>query len=227
MVDCIYRTNFYRNFLLKKDIHPVIRRYLETPLVDKQKIIKECEFVVLDFETTGLDLKNDDILSFGWILIQNKKIVLNKCAHHIVNVNKKLEKSNVVVHKITDDDMTVAKKLTEILPKLLQVIKGRVIVAHHSKIENNYLQKACKLLYGYKIPLLFVDTMEIQKKEQERRNIPIAASSLRLFNIRDKLNLPRYKAHNALEDAIATAEIFLAQISHMQRGFATKLKNVL
>ena len=41
---------------------------------------------------------------------------------------------------------------------------------------------------------------------------------LRLFNLRPRYNLPRYKAHNALSDAIATAELFMALAAEMAPG---------
>ena len=40
--------------------------------------------------------------------------------------------------------------------------------------------------------------------------IEIAPGDLRLFNLRERYHLPNYKAHNALSDAISTAELFLA-----------------
>ena len=45
----------------------------------------------------------------------------------------------------------------------------------------------------------------------ERKQQPISQESLRLFNLREQQGLPHYKAHNALEDAISTAELYLAQ----------------
>ncbi|RLA09041.1 MAG: hypothetical protein DRQ51_00205 [Gammaproteobacteria bacterium] len=217
----------YRKYLLKKNTHPILQKYLKSPLVDKNKTIKDLEFIVLDFETTGLDLKKDVILSFGWTLIKNNKINLGASCHYLINVKQKLKKDAVTVHQITDDKLQDGFVVEDILPKLLEVIKGRVVVAHHDIIEKTHLQKTCQKLYDYKIPVIFADTMKIEKRELDRRNIPVVANQLRLFNIRSNLSLPKYNAHSAIEDAIATAELFLAQISHMQQGFNTKLKNIL
>ena len=45
----------------------------------------------------------------------------------------------------------------------------------------------------------------------------------RLDDCRERYGLPRYGAHNALTDAIATAELWLAQMSHMQKKEALRL----
>jgi DNA polymerase-3 subunit epsilon len=55
-----------------------------------------------------------------------------------------------------------------------------------------------------------IDTLEIAQRAFQRRNHTIQPGDLRLFNLRPRYNLPQYKAHNALSDALATAEVFLA-----------------
>jgi len=50
----------------------------------------------------------------------------------------------------------------------------------------------------------------LARRAMERRQQPFRARDLRLFNLRASHHLPRYPAHNALSDALATAELFLA-----------------
>ena len=73
-----------------------------------------------------------------------------------------------------------------------------------------------------------IDTLMIEKNIREKANKPIVVNELRLFNLRNHYNLPRYHAHNALEDAIATAELFLAQINkHFSSPDKLKIKALL
>ncbi len=55
-----------------------------------------------------------------------------------------------------------------------------------------------------------IDTLQLGQRLFELRNHTIQATDLRLFNLRPRYNLPRYRAHNALTDAMATAELLLA-----------------
>ncbi|MDH5396136.1 MAG: hypothetical protein OEW97_07655, partial [Gammaproteobacteria bacterium] len=57
--------------------------------------------------------------------------------------------------------------------------------------------------------------------------IPYKSKDLRLFNLRKKLNMPVYKAHNALLDAIATAELFLAILNDVSPKNNARLKEFL
>ena len=59
-----------------------------------------------------------------------------------------------------------------------------------------------------------IDTQVLAKRRFERNNVPYQGKDLRLFNLRKSFNLPVYKAHNALLDAIATAELFLLMVKN-------------
>ena len=60
----------------------------------------------------------------------------------------------------------------------------------------------------------------IAEKQAHRLNKPVQPNALRLFNLRKQMNLPNYKAHNALEDAISTAELFLAQKANINQDLS-------
>lgn len=55
-----------------------------------------------------------------------------------------------------------------------------------------------------------LDTLKIETGKRTVNQIHINPESLRLFALRDQYNLPRYKAHNAMQDAISTAELFFS-----------------
>ena len=60
-----------------------------------------------------------------------------------------------------------------------------------------------------------IDTLTLARKWLARRNKEPEQGALRLYALRERYGLPRYNAHNALSDALATAELFLAQVEHM------------
>ena len=55
-----------------------------------------------------------------------------------------------------------------------------------------------------------LDTLKIERRKIQQMQQHTQPDGLRLFNFREKYNLPCYKAHNAMQDAISTAELFLA-----------------
>ena len=79
------------------------RDYLLAGLPNQNKSVSETDFLVIDFETTGLDSQKDHIISVGYTEIKNNKIMLGASDHHIVNTDNPLTSDNVSIHHLTDD----------------------------------------------------------------------------------------------------------------------------
>jgi len=197
---------------LKQSNNECFRNYLLKGLPDINQSVHNSHFFVLDFETTGLDVNKDHIISAGFTEIQNNRILLNKSEHHIVTTKLKLGNKNVSIHNITDDMVSKGMPIIDLIEYLLEKMAGKILIAHYQRIEYSFIQQACQSLYGLPLPLIMLDTLAIEKRKLEKLNRPIVANQLRLFNLRKAYNLPRYKAHNAMEDAISTAELFIAQV---------------
>jgi DNA polymerase III subunit epsilon len=192
-----------------------MRDYLSTPFPATGTDWKEVDIVALDLETTGLDPKKDHILSFGLIHLRHNTIRLNSAWHEIVRIDEQVPESSAVIHHITDDDTASGKPLEELLPQLLHHLAGKVILVHYKNIEQNFIDAACRRLYGMPFIIPIIDTLPIAQRLLEFRNHTIRPGNLRLFNMRALFNLPQYKAHNAMYDALATAELFLAMAAEM------------
>ena len=192
-----------------------IRDYLSVPLIDKSSDIHRVPMLSLDFETSGLDARKDHIVSAGYVAIVDGMIQLSTARHELVKLGGLLTEQSVVIHKITDDDVSAGLPLDEVITNLLHALAGKIMVAHHAKIELTFLSHACQLLYGVSPRFPVVDTMRLAKQWMVQRNKEIEQGDLRLFNLRKRYGLPMYQAHNALSDAIATAELLQAQIGHM------------
>ena len=72
-----------------------------------------------------------------------------------------------------------------------------------------------------------IDTEVLARRRLQRRNQPYRPGELRLSGLRERYQLPRYRAHNALSDALATAELFLAITADMAADDRVRLKELL
>ena len=214
MLDWWRRTAWYRDYLLAGTDNDKLAAYLKTPLPDRRLPAVEAEYLALDFETTGLDPGTDSILSAGYTTIRNGRVILGESGHYLLRVATPLPARSVVIHRITDAVMERGAPLPEVMEQLLELMRGKVVLVHYAAMERGFLQAASRQLYGIRLPLCMVDTLENEKRLLMRRHLAIGKGQLRLFNLRKQYNLPRYRAHNAMEDALATAELFLAQMNH-------------
>lgn len=211
----------------KQAKHPVMLKFLSRPFPDSKAPWDKLEIVSLDFETTGLDPRHDQILSYGKVHIKNGIIRLATARHELVQAESDITESSAVIHHITDDMASEGRPLEEVLPGLLDSLGGKVMLVHFNKIEQGFLNAACMRLYGSPFIIPTIDTLELSQRELLRRNHAVVHNQLRLFNLRDSFKLPAYKAHNALYDAMTTAELFLMLEGEITPNGATRLKQLL
>ena len=204
-----------------------ISQYLSQTLISENSLIKDLEFLVLDFETTGLNVKTDKIISLGYVVIKDLHLLPASSTHILVNPKQQLSEENVGIHQITDNELKSGIRLDLALDQLLHEMTGRVVIVHFDLIEKSFINQACGRFYKIKsLPMKMLDTLRIEQNKVRYTHSYVKQESLRLYALRDRYNLPRYKAHNALQDAISTAELFLAQIEHFGDKDNIRLKQL-
>ena len=142
-------------------------------------------------------------------------VKLDTSCHQLISIDGQIPEESAVIHHITDDQAATGISIEDALPKLLSHLAGKVMLVHYASIEQNFIDAACRKLYGVPFMIRTIDTLVLAQRLFERRNATIQTGDLRLFNLRPRYNLPNYKAHNALSDALATAELFLAMAAEM------------
>jgi len=219
--------NLRRRWALRRTPAGPLRDYLETPFPKPSADCRDLAFLAVDIETTGLNPKRDDILSVGWVSMQCDRIDLGDAGYRLVRAARAIPEAIAIVHRITDDQAARGDLLDDVLAELLEKLVGKVMIAHHATVEKNFLNAVCQRLYGVGVPVPAIDTQVLAKRTLERRHITCKDSDLRLHALCEHYNLPRYGAHNALNDALAAAELFLAQASYRDRGKEIPLRDFL
>ncbi len=204
-----------------------LRDYLANPFPAPSSDYRQVNYLALDLETTGLDAKTDSILSFGYVSLAGTLIDLASARHRLVLTDRAIPEASAVIHQITDDQAAAGQPLVEVLVEFLQALAGKVMIAHHSLIEETFVDLACKRLLGGPLLVPIVDTQALALRHFQRRQIPFKGSDLRLHALGARYNLPRYSAHNALSDALAAAELFMAQAAYRDSGKRIALKEFL
>ncbi len=181
-------------------------------------------YLVLDMETTGLDPVKDRILSFGWVIIEKGGIQLHS-AQHLYLKGTEVDTASIGIHLITDSDLENHGQPPEkALEALHKALSGKIVVAHHAPIEIAFLKKIWLGLSDSDADVHILDTLSIERVLLSRRHEGISQNALRLASCRERYGLPDYAAHDALTDALATAELLVAQAYHL--GNKTTLESL-
>ncbi|HSM31182.1 MAG TPA: exonuclease domain-containing protein [Woeseiaceae bacterium] len=173
---------------------------------------ERAELVCLDIETTGLDPATVDMLSIGWVLIRNGRVDLSTAESHVVKPSGDVGDSPAI-HGLTDSVVDQGISPEEAMQRVLEVLKGRVLVVHHAGLDKKLLDRLCKDQFGDKLLVPVVDTMALENRHMSRQHHLEDTRSLRLPDLRKHYNLPWYRGHDCLGDAIATAELLIAMVA--------------
>ncbi len=192
-----------------------MQAYLDTPTPRANTPYDVAEFIVVDLETTGLDPLADEIVSIGWVLVTRSRVLLASASHIVICTGNPMNQS-AIVHGLRDSDLAAGAPLGQALDEFLSALAGRVLVAHHAPLDCSFLDKACNEAYGVPLVARCVDTLELEKRRRAHRNQSYTSGALRLGALREHYGLPRVRAHNALADAIATAELLLVMARRRQ-----------
>ena len=199
-----------RRWLLRRAPPGPVKDFLAAGFPPGGSDWREVGYLALDLETTGGDPLRDEIVSFGWVCIDRRRIVLASARHRLVRLAGAMSAQSAVIHRITDDEAAEGVPLEQALEELLQAMAGRIMIAHHAATEVGFVGEACRRRFGAGILTPAVDTLSLAFAARQRQRRPPRPGELRLGNLRRQYGLPRYPAHNALSDALAAAELFLA-----------------
>ena len=159
----------------------------------KQDITFDQELVAFDLETTGLSSQCDRIIEIGAVVMKNGREVDR--FQTFVDPEQKLERKIVDLTGITDDMLVGAPKIEEVLPKFLEFIKDRVLVAHNSDFDTGFIRAECARL-GYPYDYTAADTLILSQ------NLLPQLGKFKLNIVSDALSLPDFNHHRAGDDAL-------------------------
>ena len=168
----------------------------------EQDITFDQEFVAFDLETTGLSSRSDRIIEIGAVVLKNGEEVDR--FQTFVDPERPLERKIVELTGITDEMLVGAPKIEEVLPKFLDFIGDRVLVAHNSDFDTGFIRAECQRL-GYDYHYTAADTLILSQ------NLLPQLSKFKLNIVSNALSLPDFNHHRAADDAM-TCGLIMAKL---------------
>ncbi|RUO18200.1 DNA polymerase III subunit epsilon [Aliidiomarina iranensis] len=204
---------------------PRLKRFyqagIDAGITDPTTKLSDVPLLSIDFETTGFDPKKHGIVSIGSIPFNLKRIFNQQAKHWLAKPRRSLNTESIVVHGITHSQIQQAPDLLDILDDLFEVISGHLLVVHYRGIERPFLDVALRERIGEGIQFPVIDTMQLEARMHRvkplslwQRMLGKKETSIRLADSRSRYNLPWYHPHDAVTDALATAELLQAQIAY-------------
>ena len=160
--------------------------------------------VVLDTETTGLNVKDGHrIVEIGCIELNNL-IPTKKTFHCYLNPQRKVSEKAFEVHGYTDDFLSKQKKFEEVVHDFLSFVSGKRLIIHNAEFDLSHLNNELKILGKETIKNEIVDTLILA-----RDKFPGSPISLDALCKRYRIDNSKRSKHTALIDCDLLAKVYI------------------
>ncbi len=174
--------------------------YEQSGLFDDEDKVIPGTYVVFDLETTGTEANKDAIIEIGACKIENGKIT--ETFSTFVNPERHIPADASKVNNIYDDMVADAPTINYVLPDFYKFCYGSTMVGQNVSFDIGFIYNVSKKLsYNFDNPL--EDTLQMAHEK-----LP-GLKNYKLGTIVERLNITLENAHRALNDAIATAKVFI------------------
>ena len=171
------------------------------------------EYIVFDIETTGLSQKKNKIIEIGAVKVKDGEEIDR--FSEFINPEEPIPYSIEQLTSITDEMVMHAPTVDVILPKFLEFCGDDIVVAHNAAFDTGFIKKNARDL-GMKFDNTIMDTMTLSHV------LLPELGKFTLDRVCKALNVKNEHHHRAVDDANATAKIFVKLYEMLvERGVKT------
>lgn len=189
--------------------------------IDLDRKLSELTYTVFDTETTGLEPSNgDEIIQIGAARIVNNRLLRQEIFDQIIDPEIPLKPASIPIHGITEEMVRGKPTIDAVLPSFYEFCEDTVLIAHNAAFDMRFLQLKEERT-GIKFSQPVLDTLllsAVVSPNQESHKLDV---------ILERLGIVIETRHNALEDSLATAEVFLKLIPLLEEMGITTVRQAL
>jgi DNA polymerase III subunit epsilon len=204
----------------------VLQRCWQAPLPSTGTDWRQVSFLVVDAEMSSLDVNEGELLSVGWVVVEAGAIALASARHYLIKADRSVGQS-ATIHSLRDCELVDADAPEFVMSQFFEAAAGKVLVFHNAGLDMAFLNRLSRQQFNAPVLLPAVDTLLQEQALLQRKGQGIMSGELRLQGCRDRYNLPPFPAHNALLDALATAELLVAMAKYRSGGKVFTLGQLL
>lgn len=172
------------------------------------------EWVSLDCETTGLNVRTDEIISIGAVRIVGNRILTSERFEVLVRPERGVSPQSVRIHRLRERDVAQGLPIDEAMKALMHFIGSRPLVGYYLEFDVALLNRAIFPLLGQGLPQPKIEVSALYYDYKIRQVSPYPQQAnvnidLRFNTLMQDLNLPLREAHDALNDAVMAGLAFI------------------
>ncbi|WP_374306161.1 3'-5' exonuclease [Methylocella sp.] len=176
------------------------------------------EAVAFDCETTGLDPRRDDIVTIAAVRIRGDRILTSERFEAVARPEARMNAEAIKVHRLREADVEAAARIEKIMPEFLHFIGGRPLVGYYVDFDVRMVDKYLLGLLGFELPNPLIEVSKLYYERKYGDAPPGVSIDLSFAAILRDLDLPTLDQHDAFNDALMTAMMYLKLRDMKERG---------
>lgn len=173
------------------------------------------EVVCFDCETTGLNPKKAELLSIAALMIRGNRILTSKKLELYVKPTRAIDENSIKIHQLRHCDVENGLESTQAVTEFLNFIGSRPLVGYYLEFDVAMINKYLKNMIGITLPNKQIEVSGIYY-DKKQTAIPQGHIDLRFDSILADLKLPKLGKHDAFNDALMTAMIYV-KLQHTRK----------
>lgn len=204
-----------RDVVLTPDQQQAIADWKRLPATDTGRSHYQNRYVVADVETSGLNMREDRLISIGAVAVVNGLLDFSDAFQVVLRQDTVSTTANILIHGIGGSEQSDGMDPADALLAFLQYLGKSPLFAYHALFDQTMIARAMKEFLGLKFDQQWIDLAWVMPdlcRDQIAEQVDLDVW-LRLFGIE---NIQR---HNAVSDAFATAQLLqvaMAQGMHQK-----------
>ena len=164
-------------------------------------------------------------MSFGAVPIEDGRVQLGAAVNGRVHPLRPVGEASIRVHGLRTADLADAPALDVAIEPLLEAMAGRIPVVHVAAIERGFLRPALRR-QGLRLRAPMIDTSVLGLVWLHERDGG-GPRRISLGELTSALGLPSHHPHDAIGDALTTAQVFLALATHLDARRPETVRHLL
>ena len=176
------------------------------------------EVVAIDCETTGLNVRTDDVITIAAIKIRGNRILTSERFEAVLRPDAIMQAEAIKVHRQRPIDVAQGSLIWKALPRFLHFIGGRPLVGYYVDFDIAMLNKSILILIGIELPNPRIEVSKLYYERKYGDAPPNTTIDLSFAAILEDLGIPRLAQHDAFNDALMSAMMYVALRDLKDRG---------
>jgi len=187
---------------------------------------RDGRYVALDFETTGLDYRQDTVVSFGAVPVDGGRVLMRGALRQLIRPHLPPSPRSQTIHELRPKDLAEAPSLDEARASLRAALDGRFLLVWFAEVEVNFLSG----IFGGSPRRWRRRTIDVRNLAMAAAGEPAGAEGrpgYPLTGTAGRWGVPVADPHEALDDALVAAQLFLVLTGKLPGLSDPTLRDVL